>query len=386
MQLNLDRISEALPVVCGITLPCLIAFVSAYVGLRFRSIEYSREHADRATERAERTVPDAAAPKVFLDFAPLVAPEHANSIKAQNYYYSSVVKLFSGLFMAFLCAALSATVLRGSEMAKTFIGWAELGSLCLALLELRRGEIANRRWLAQRTLTELLRQYRFLQALFSSGFESDDPGGAFYKERGRITDSVLKTDDVNKLAERIYVFWRGRRAAYQILPGRCENQELSFYIERRVEPQLDWFRSAQARLISGERERKKSLTILFGVSVVLAITELVLHYIGQPGSEFPNVIILFLLAATGASAATMGIYLSQNRRSLVQQYNAQLRRIENWIVRARELSQEGRVLGISTSNRDCKVREYVLEFETLMIDELVDWVCITGRDKLELSA
>jgi hypothetical protein len=79
-------------------------------------------------------------------------------------------------------------------------------------------------------------------------------------------------------------------------------------------------------------------------------------------------------------------YINQNARSLIHRYYTQERRIESWLVefnrrwsfdrlQAQPLDETGKAA----------VRAHILNFEGLMIEELVDWVHITTHDAIELG-
>jgi len=85
---------------------------------------------------------------------------------------------------------------------------------------------------------------------------------------------------------------------------------------------------------------------------------------------------LFIIA--GLSAAEAAFYLSQNARSLIHCYRMQQRRIVRWFENMR---------ASMTTERASKneIRALILEFEDLMVEELIDWYQISGHDVLELA-
>jgi hypothetical protein len=88
-----------------------------------------------------------------------------------------------------------------------------------------------------------------------------------------------------------------------------------------------------------------------------------------------------LLAATTISAALTSIYLSRNDRSLRHRYAAQERRIEGWLRRVWQRPGAG---AAQPPTAEVFTAE-VLDFEELMLEELIDWIHISAHDALELG-
>ena len=81
------------------------------------------------------------------------------------------------------------------------------------------------------------------------------------------------------------------------------------------------------------------------------------------------IILVFLAIATWMTA----LFVGQNSRSLVHRYLDQLDRIHTWF--------DAHLNPVPAALPP----EAVLNFEDLMIEELISWVEITTRDRIELS-
>ena len=90
-----------------------------------------------------------------------------------------------------------------------------------------------------------------------------------------------------------------------------------------------------------------------------------------------------LLLVLVISAATTSSVISRNERSLLHSYHAQERRIRTWLENfpgARFISQEN---DPAVSASDDRFARYIIAFEEIMINELLDFIHITLRDVIE---
>ena len=93
-----------------------------------------------------------------------------------------------------------------------------------------------------------------------------------------------------------------------------------------------------------------------------------------------------LLIIAGLSAAEAAFYLSQNARSLIHRYRMQQRRIVRWFENMRERLPLAELpsMTMEPASKN-EIRALILEFEDLMVEELIDWYQISGHDVLELA-
>jgi hypothetical protein len=97
-------------------------------------------------------------------------------------------------------------------------------------------------------------------------------------------------------------------------------------------------------------------------------------------------LVPLLLIIIGWSAAETAYYFNQNSRSLMHRYNTQQGRISKWF---KALSTVVPFTELSARPLDSKpsseIRDLVLQFEDLMVDELIDWLHISRHDVIEIA-
>jgi hypothetical protein len=206
------------------------------------------------------------------------------------------------------------------------------------------------------------------------------------------------------LARRIVSFWYARRGSILKRPpaeARIDAPTVLAYLHRRPLRQLGWFTESHRRLESQSTVRKQLLLWLYFATLVLFCIKLRILFAG--GNEqvavasshivtlhaveiFSKCISFASLMATGFSAAMTAYYFNQNTRSLIHRYRGQKRRIEDWF---ESLDVARTLAGLSQSEAapaiKSEVRERVLAFEYLMIEELLDWISISQHDVIEIS-
>jgi hypothetical protein len=191
-------------------------------------------------------------------------------------------------------------------------------------------------------------------------------------------------------------FWHDRRGRYLSLATDylVEPNDLYFYLYRRPIRQLAWFRLSRLRLRSSSRLRESAMAALFGISCALALFKAYLVVGGHvpldaeaehAGASSADFIALGLLLVTTLSTALTSIYLSRNDRSLLHRYATQMRAIEDWLQRVLGRRPGGGSQAALPAAVPASQTQDILEFERLMVDELVDWIHISSHDTLELA-
>jgi hypothetical protein len=155
------------------------------------------------------------------------------------------------------------------------------------------------------------------------------------------------------------------------------------YLNKRVLRQLGWFNDSKDRLEYIARRRKTVLKCLYLLTALLAAVKFAFFI---TGNGLHHYLLPFLLIVAGISAAMTAHYINQNSRSLIHRYNTQLRFIAGWLTAFNEAWKFDRLASLTldaTAKNDIRGRIFV--FEDLMIDELIDWIHITGHDAIELA-
>ena len=324
---------------------------------------------------------------VFVD----AMHEKANAI--QTRYHNAVAGSAGCLAVAFFALTLGTLAQEGGPLAKhheiehTLI-WIDVFAILFVLILFQRGQDANRGWIVARAGVELVRQYQFLDLVFPGADRKralDDRRAGIQLEAESVNERV-QDGPVSKIIERIERFWRERKASLESLPA----DELDMpadaplvHLRRRARRQLIWFADSKARLEHIDERRGKVLLGLYYVSGVLAAAKLITFLvIGHP---LPY-LLQALLIVTGVSGAMTAYYINQNARSLIHRYNSQQRQITHWLEdfgkRWRFDDLPSRELNDADKS---EMRARFLEFEDLMVEELIDWIHITSHDAIELA-
>jgi hypothetical protein len=375
-----------------------------------------------------------------------VLHEEANGL--QSCYHRQVARCVCCLGLALLMLGLSLTVFRNHKEFERYASAVELVAFGVALWQWCAARVANHRWVAARTKVELLRQWTFLSAMFerAAAVEPDSAKRDFEAKAVEIDARVVtgpprgcwqwlravaqvRNERGDTIESRLWKYWHNARAYYlaNSTGSVLGLSDFHFYMRRRPIRQLAWFRVAQLRVQRAASHRDATMAGLFAVSIALAAFKLILvghgaadnvEPVSTPSGDWAiDAVSLGLLLATALSAALTTLYLSRNDRSLLHRYAAQERRIEDWlygVLNKSEGPDGGRVapassaLGESDGRKfhrepdpmrisahasemtqapaNHRLHEQVLEFEALMIDELIDWIHISTHDALELAA
>jgi hypothetical protein len=187
------------------------------------------------------------------------------------------------------------------------------------------------------------------------------------------------------MAERIDQFWLKRTSSISSRGSTYSDltsDAIVAYIQNRVRRQLSWFADSKDRLEYIAERRAKLLIVLYCLAFILVVTKLVLFLYDEKWHHYLTPV---LLVVTGMSAVMTAYYVNQNSRSLIHRYNTQERFIGAWLISFKErfLSRLSRQKLDTGTKKD--VRDQILIFEKMMIDELIDWTQITVHDAIELA-
>jgi hypothetical protein len=365
-------------------------------------------HKDKVKEvLAARFSLPAASPSSASDhiksFWNLVSTIHREAIEAQTDYVSAVVRAATCLVLAFCALALSATPLREFEWFELVLGWLDAIAIGLVIFHFLRGRDVNERWIKLRTEAELLRQFGFIAVVFPSSNSPNQPHdltSQFEAESNLIKSQVLKSSSTADLVPRIDRFWSDRRSSIEkrkLFDSDISGDALLLYLQKRALRQLGWFTESKMRLERNARRRSEWLLKLYSVALLLAMIKLGVVLAGVDQQTAHDVQILSwqaaigvlsaaLLIITGLSAAMTAYYLNQNARSLIHRYNMQERQIAKWFETLDARWPIGQLpsLRLDTARKN-EIRNLILQFEDLMIEELVDWIHISSHDVIEIA-
>lgn len=389
---------------------------------RFEIEESGARTTDRKVIAATLGIPEveAADTRIFRRLDDLSQPFlvlHEAANRLQSAYHACVARCVSCLGLALAVLGLSVTVFHGSKDFEVYAAATEVVALIAALHQWWAARVANHRWIAARTKVELLRQWTFLHALLqpaSGDARAGQARRAFDAKAAEVEAVLFKGQPAGwwqwiatvllpgpahlseTLEERVRQHWDKTRTQYAAMPGGVDLApgDIHLYLRRRPVRQLAWFRLAQERLRRSGKLREVAMAGLFLLSAVLALCKAALvayehregaHAAVSGGPTVVDFMAMGLLAVTTLSAALTTLYLSRNDRSLLHRYAAQERRIEDWLGRVLGRPSASAPLDIAQPSLQGRFRDEVLDFEELMVEELIDWIHISAHDSLELA-
>ena len=189
------------------------------------------------------------------------------------------------------------------------------------------------------------------------------------------------------------------------------------HFKKRPKAQGQWFPRAHARLSEHGSWRGWLLFWIFMVTTVLAAvkTALLFDLFPHDWASIKPILTFSMLVMIGISAAISALYLNQNNRSLTHRYSAQIRQIDAWLELYRPVlgaaerllqeanreavkrlsepegsdqnpsAREGAALALVPTEMWSATLPLILQFEDLMIEELLDFISISEHDVLEIS-
>ena len=388
----------------------LIAFAITFVGMQvavaltglMRRRDF-RLFEDRSKESFARQFPipangQSAAEERRKALSRSVDKIHQAANAAQTSYHNAVVRSAGCLAVAFIALVLGALPeedwqssggpLLDPQLVEHVLTWVDAIAIILVLILYLYAGSANRRWIAARAGAEFLRQYQFLNVVFpgaSPGPRIDEDESQFDLEANAVKTRV-QDGSISDIISRIERFWSARKA---LIENRALEEfdippdALLVYLQRRVRRQLGWFADSKARLEHIAERRKIALLWLYGLAAAVALVKLFLFLCS---GRSPACLLPVLLIMTGMSGVMTAYYINQNARSLIHRYNTQQRRIAKWL---RDFGKRWSFAGLPSLNMDAAAKTEIcaciLQFEDLMIEELIDWTHITSHDAIELA-
>ena len=342
------------------------------------------------------TISPSAADQQRKTLSPFWDIAHKAAGSAQTTYHNAVVRSAGCLVLAFLTLAFGAlpptdwpaSARLDVASLELVLSWIEAIAILSMLVLFIYGRVTCRPWIASRTGAELLRQYQILSVVLPGAFGAAPIGdfkGRFDRE-ARLIASNVQAGPGSAIAERIDRFWLDRKASIEnhaLGETDLTADALLVYLQRRARRQLAWFADSKARLEHISGRRNAILTTLYCLAGGVALVK---HGWLLSTGHSPAVLLPLLLIVTGLSAATTAYYINQNSRSLIHRYHTQERSIAHWLT---TFDQRWNFSSLPMAALDLvaktEIRRHILQFEDLMIDELIDWIHITSYDAIELA-
>jgi hypothetical protein len=385
--------NEIAAILLGGIIGCVAAGMAGVATRRFRSAAFAR--AKRQSEAAPRLASNRwsemrTADEAVQDAAihNMVQSEHDQAKLKQDLCIAYLIASSSALFLAFAVSAAAVTVFSAKEAFhgfQQFVGALDLAALAICAWSFRRSGELRRSWIRQRAVTEFLRGWSLSDFVLLPCALTITPRyaraeaeirGALASDHGDILEAVTNLSE-RRLVE--------LRAAFSALDHVSVNA-LRFYLARRPESQKRWFASSTHRIEAHRRSRSFLMLALFLLAILTAILKLALVVAEidslKPLEAWTEFALLIFIGLAGASSSA---YLGQNQRSLGHRYDSQLRAIDLWFKR------HDSVLRLALSTEDIakgetrQIADAVVDFESVMFAELIDWIAVTRDDAMELA-
>lgn len=316
----------------------------------------------------------------------LLQAEHEQAKTLQNDSFFSLILASAALLIAFAVSAASVTIAPDDPAFHLYSGVLDLAALVVVGAAFVHAGATRTKWTRQRTLTEFLRQWAVTDFIF-------DKSGEPFEERfrafvGRVRDELAaERGEIHALALAFGAV-RLREVRERISEAAdMSGEDLRYYLFRRPVRQALWFDASRARIVEHQESRKTLMICLFALAALAAATKLgaLLLLEGHDAHLVSGAATFVLLTVIGLAAATTSSYAGQNQRSLRHRYDAQSAAVRTWIeneTHTIELANKRR--RATPSERD-NVATAIIAFESLMINELVDWIAISTNDAMELA-
>lgn len=328
--------------------------------------------------------------------SPLVKEVHGAAILAQTKYHNAVARSVGCLVAAFLALTLGTLPHQvwpfrllppeGMHAWKALLTWVDLIAIASVLALFWWGRVTNERWIVARAYTELLRQLQFVSMVFPTVIApANDLEAQFAVEADRIKESLQRrpTTDIVVRIEQLWSEWKAKLGKHALTQADLSPDGLLVYLQHRVLRQLGWFTDSRTRLYYIAKRRKDLLLTLYCIAIGLAVIRLGIFIFGGGA---PAYLLAALLVVIGLSGAMTAYYMNQNARSLIHRYQTQQRRIEQWLAAfGSRWNFRGSASGALDAAAKEEIRASILEFEDLMVEELIDWTDITSYDAIELG-
>jgi hypothetical protein len=366
-------------VATAIVVPTIIA--GLWYLLRRRHYRTFEARQDPALEsRRGPGFPDA--PGSVSGLTPEVRADHQRASALQNQYQFCLAFAVSALMVGFIGLAGSATLWRESTEFALFSALLDVCCFVLVAIAFVVGGKINRRWIQARIVAELGRQRDALRQLWGDAANIDGaPADAAAapaqraSSRERLGRAVAASTNLTSL---IRGEWKKAREHLARTAQPVSLPEAAGYLHGRPIRQANWFYASAHRLEHQAELRESMLKFCFVVVVLLAAAKVatVFPYDGAPLYPFKYVVSFAIFAFLGVATWLTALFVGQNTRSVLHRYVDQSGRIHAWF--------DAHIAARTVATQPLSVQA-VLEFEDLMIDELVSWVEITRRDRIELS-
>lgn len=373
----MDNLDVVLAIVAAIV--AIIAFTECfvYVVRAFRKAEYEKQKAHDLELKA--TEPTALEFRAFDAAKKWVAPLHNEGIKQQNDYYDCLTRSVSALSLALLALIFGLALPKSQHWYATFFAAIEALAFVYVLQQFRKGRHVNAAWVDARIRSEIVRQAGMVMAANAAAegrteLDSNEQTKWEKIARSGTSKEMPKTIELSDHLEKLWINNHDLLAGYV---ANLTSDAFQAYLSERARRQIRWFRTSIKRLSDNHHLREHLLRLVFIGCTIIAFVKLSLSIpiVTAPPQAKSVVLVVLLIGAVWASAYT-GFYLGNNQRSLYHRYNVQVRQIRDWL---RECEK-------TQSLDPAAMQRNVMWFETLMNDELIDWVRITDHDSMELTS
>nr|WP_294510380.1 hypothetical protein [uncultured Rhodopila sp.] len=373
----------------GLATPPIFGLFAARLILRRRRTSFALNKTKLAVPAfAQINLPPIATPPQQLilrdAFKAIAETEHATAKRLQNACIFHLIVASSALLVAFVAIALGSTLLVQEDAWHTYVDATDVAALIIVLFGFSRTRTLRRDWLRARIVTEMLRQWGVIDGVLARS-----PNGFTVQIEqflASVRASVLASRDPLQAGQALVESRCLELKAILDSTSALTASFLRLYLQARVVRQTEWLGRSIARIENQKGDRERLTVGLFAIALCAALLKFAMSsgivgaadWIGQSAE------LVFLLA-TGVAAASTSSYLGHNFRSVLHRYRAQYRFFEDWFRDYQDVIAAAQHDHSFNAPLTARGVEAVLSFESLMMNELVDWLAISMADGMDLG-
>jgi hypothetical protein len=294
----------------------------------------------------------------------LALDSHRRAKEAQGRYQDAISLAIGCVFCAFLIFSIEVSFKHNHKVATQLAYTYETLLLLCSVALFKFSRCKMKTWINERATAELRRQRYFVAVITSTSrkWQPNELNGDFSPELVAWPNlASYGTDRISQRVQELSIEVREPLCSLAV-EGEISLPLVMWYQNHRIQRQVEWFSSSVNRVEKFLSFREKLLIVAFIVAVLSGATKALYYWTGLvPWFEVVGPALTFVSQISLAITAGMAAFLlSQNSQYLIQRYRKQLISIESM----------RRLVSPPNSN----FAEQMIKFETLIGDELVDFI------------
>ena len=309
--------------------------------------------------------------------------DHQVANNLQSRYHFVLAYAVSALMIGFIGLTFAVTLGRESHSFVMFSAFLDVFCFLLVAASFFICVRINRQWVASRIIAEFGRQRDTLRQLWARSVKTIAPPPRSVSESERFQKAIREAVEFIPV---IRAEWKSdrERLADSIEPSSLCSDSIARYLRQRVIRQANWYYASRHRIYRQGVIKELMLKLFFGVVLLLSVLKSLIITTDDLAviHKWKYFLYFFIFLFLSLSTWLTALFVGQNSKSLMHRYDEQSQRIHAWL--NTHVSDLDAPIVLLEAMPTLSV-EAVLEFEDLIIDELISWVAITERDMIELS-